>query len=85
MHRNSLECWRQEAPQLGQRALAILEYIKVHPGKTDRQIMSGMGFRERNSVQPRITELLNKQIIREAGNVPCDVTRKRVRTLEVMP
>ncbi len=62
------------------RAAQILRWLVAHPQPyTDRQIAAGMGFPDMNCVRPRITELVEQQLVRAVDSVRCPVTGKTVR------
>lgn len=66
--------------ELSRRQAAILRWLLANPRPwTDRQIAAGMGYPDMNAVRPRITELIDQGILREAGSITCQVTGKRVR------
>lgn len=83
MHINSLDAYRAEEARLSRRAEAVLEWITEHGPHTDREVMRGMGFKEPNSVRPRITELIEAGKLMEVGNVRCAVTGKSVRRVDI--
>lgn len=83
IHANSLTAYRSELPKLSTRAQAILEWIRDHGPRTDRQVMEGMGFREPNQVRPRITELIEAGALMEVCSVSCPVTGKTVRKVDI--
>jgi hypothetical protein len=83
VHDNSIAAYRSEEPRLSRRAEAVLAWITAHGPHTDREVMEGMGFREPNSVRPRITELIDASKLMEVGNVRCPVTGKTVRRVDI--
>lgn len=83
VHANSIEAYHSEEPKLSARAGAILAWIHVHGAATDRQVVSGMGFLDMNTVRPRITELIDAGMLEEIGNIRCVTTGKTVRRVDV--
>lgn len=83
MHANSLACYRAEEGRLSKRAAAILAWITEAGPRTDRQVMQGMGFTDMNAVRPRITELIDANLLMEVGDVTCPTTGKRVRRVDI--
>lgn len=84
VHANSIDAYHAEEPKLSRRAEAVLAWIRIHGKATDRQIAYGMGFGENlNAVRPRITELIEAGKLREATNIRCEVTGKRVRVVDL--
>lgn len=84
MHENSLFAWaegRQKA--FCKRSALIIGWLRIHGKETDRQIAYALGFTERNSVSPRITELIRAGIVREVGSTKDEITGKKVRVVEV--
>ena len=85
IHPNSLAAYQSEADRLSKRAWLILAFITHNGPKTDRQVMEGMGFKEPNSVRPRITELIEAGKLLEVTSVRCPTTVKTVRVVNVPP
>lgn len=85
VHDNSIQTYREEEGKLSRRGLAILGWLRIHGPHTDRDVMEGMGFREPNSVRPRITELIDAGELEEVGNTRCPVTGKTVRLVGLKP
>jgi len=83
MHENSLDAYGAEREKLGQRAQAVLTWVRDHGPATDRDIMRGLGFTEPNSVRPRCTELVDAGLLVEISNRRCPVTGKTVRVVDV--
>lgn len=80
MHRNSLKALQEEKDGLKTRCQKLVNaFEKVVEPATDRQIAYAMGFTELNAVRPRITELLDKGILKQVNQVRCRVTGKLVR------
>lgn len=83
MHDNSVAAYRAEEVKLSSRAEAILEWIRQHGPKTDREVMQGMGFSEPNAVRPRITELIDAGKLMEVCSRRDPTTRKTVRVVDI--
>jgi len=83
MHDNSLEAYREETDALGARANAVYEWLKANGPATDRQVMVGLGFRDPNTVRPRITELIDSGLAIEVGSVRDHISNKTVRRVDV--
>jgi predicted HTH transcriptional regulator len=83
MHEHSLAAYREERKNLLTRGQLVLEWLRSHPKSTDRQIMEGLGFRDMNQVRPRCTELVEKGLLVEVGELRCPVTGKTVRILDL--
>lgn len=83
VHDNSIAAYHQEEPALSKRAAAIVGWIRICGGGTDREIAAGMGFSHRSAVQPRISELVEKGLLEEVRSVRCPITGKRVRVVDI--
>jgi predicted HTH transcriptional regulator len=83
IHANSIAAYRSEQPRISRRAQQIIAWLEIHPRKTDREIMQGMGFSDMNSVRPRVTELVDSGRLVEVGEKVCPVTRKTVRIVDL--
>jgi hypothetical protein len=85
MHENSLLAFDQIEEDRGKRAEAIYRLL-IAGGRpmTDREIMTQLGFRERNATAPRITELIDNRWLVETGSIECPVTGKRVRRVRAL-
>jgi hypothetical protein len=83
VHANSIAAYHAEEAKLSKRAQAILEWITEHGPHTDRGVMKGMGFPDPNCVRPRITELVERRLLMEVGDVTCPVTGKTVRRVDI--
>lgn len=84
MHRNSLKALREESDDLSTRCMKIVAaFSKVGVPATDRQIAYSMGFHELNAVRPRITELLDKGILKQVDQIRCRITGKLVRACTI--
>jgi len=84
VHANSIKAYSEDRIKLSKRARLILEYLgTLSAAKTDRQIQTGMGYRELGMVQPRITELEDCGMILELGQVVSQNTGKTVRQMAI--
>jgi predicted HTH transcriptional regulator len=83
VHDNSIAAYRAEETKLSRRAEDVLAWITQHGPHTDREVMAGMGFREPNSVRPRITELIDAGKLLEVCSRRCPVTGKTVRVVDI--
>lgn len=83
IHQHSIAAYHAELPKLSRRALRILDWLELHPKKTDREIMLGLGFTDMNSVRPRITEAVESGALVEVGEKRCPVTGKLVRIVDL--
>ena len=83
IHQHSIDAYHQEQPKLSRRALAVLDWIELHPKVTDREVMLGLGYSDMNSVRPRITELVDAGRLVEVSERVCDVTGKTVRVVDL--
>tara|TARA_B100000519_G_C13891857_1_gene273258 strand:- start:72 stop:338 length:267 start_codon:yes stop_codon:yes gene_type:complete len=80
IHNNSIRTYYEDKTKIGKRAKAIYEFFCKTDGMfTDREVQKMMGFPERNMVQPRITELIQKGMLFEVGATKCSITNKKVR------
>jgi hypothetical protein len=83
IHPHSAAAYHSELPKLSRRALQILAWLELHPAKTDREIMLGLGYLDMNSVRPRVTELVDAGRLVEVGEKSCPVTGKTVRIVDL--
>lgn len=83
IHQHSRAAYHAELPRLSRRAAAIIAWLELHPGKTDREVMIGMGFTDMNSVRPRITEAIDMGALVEVSEKVCPVTHKTVRIVDL--
>lgn len=83
IHEHSRAAYHAELPRLSRRAAAIIAWLEIHPCKTDREVMLGMGFTDMNSVRPRITEAIDMGALAEVGEKVCQMTRKTVRIVDL--
>lgn len=83
IHEHSIAAYHSELPKLSRRAIAILNWLEMHPKKTDREIMLGMGFTDMNMVRPRVTEAVFLGSLVEVSEKVCEVTGKTVRIVDL--
>lgn len=83
IHQHSIEAYHGEQPRLTRRAQRIVAWLELHPRKTDREIMRGLGYSDMNSVRPRVTELVDAGALVEVGEKRCEVTGKTVRIVDL--
>jgi cephalosporin-C deacetylase-like acetyl esterase len=79
VHSHSHVAHAQELPRLATRAAAILAWLREHGPATDKEVMRGLGFVDVNTVQPRITEMVDAKVLVEVGERVDPVTHKTVR------
>jgi hypothetical protein len=82
MHHNSQTALEKIAADgtLSQRAAEILRFFRAHPRAfTDREVAMYLRYPDMNCVRPRITELIERGLLREVDSVKCPVTSKTVR------
>ena len=85
LHANSIEAHAEGARgPFGHRAVTIIACLQMrHSPATDRDIMQSLGFRDMNSVRPRISELVKRGTLAEVGTTTDPVTLKRVRLVDI--
>ena len=85
MHQNSINTYYEEIDNLSDRQKKILEFFKENPDAcyTDREVQMYLGYRERNQVQPRISELIKINKLWEVGKRQCKITGKTVRLVSI--
>lgn len=89
MHRNSLFALQQQrdSGKLSQREQLILQVLEKdtmqYLGRTDRMIMTKLGFTDPNSVRPRITEMIEKGWLEEWGTTKDPATGMTVRRVRI--
>jgi|TARA_R100000482_G_scaffold124940_1_gene80162 hypothetical protein len=81
IHNNSIKTYYEDLTKLNKREKVIFEFFCDNSEImfTDRQVQQKLGFAERNMVQPRVTELIGKGLLEEAGKTKCQITGKTVR------
>jgi len=84
LHKNSMEAYEELRNSLNYRQDRILALIERKPHSTDREILLAHGGTEMNQVRPRITELIEKELVQESGNRICPTTKRKVRTLKAI-
>lgn len=89
MHKNSIRA-HTEQKDAGKRTRLIVEVLNCiqdrprwNGGLTDREIMKRLGFTDMNAVRPRITELIDRGIVEECGDVKDSVTGMTVRLVRL--
>lgn len=70
----SLEARKTFRGDLAQRQFEVLAFLKQRGPSTARQVMEGMGYKELNTVRPRLTELRKAGLILETKKTPDHVT-----------
>ena len=83
MHDNSLNAYGAERIKLRRRASEVLGVILQLGHCTDRQIKEKLNYSEMNAVRPRITELIKKGLVEEAGRMRDKKTGRRVRIVKI--
>jgi hypothetical protein len=83
-HENSSLTYRQNLEKFGKRARGIYFSLRIHGPMTERDIMNLVGFREMNSVRPRVTELKKAGLVEECGYRICPATGARVRVVRAI-
>jgi predicted HTH transcriptional regulator len=84
IHDNSKTAYEEEQPNLSDRELKVYRLLKHNRNNsyTDKQVSRLLNYPHHSAVQPRISDLLKKGLIREAGTVKCDSTGKTVRLVK---
>ena len=85
MHENSLKAYKTERIKLGRRASEVLGTILELGHCTDRMVKDKLKYSEMNAVRPRITELIKKGLVEEAGSKKDELTGKSVRIIRIKP
>lgn len=81
MHTNSLAAYQEESATLSRRAKEILTFLERHGPATDRQTKVFLGYPDMNCVRPRITELIDANLVHEIGSTIDATTEKKVRVV----
>jgi len=81
MHEHSIATHREIADLISGRRGEVYRWIESHGAATDREVMAGLGYRDMNTVRPRLTELLGANLLAEVGERRCPVTGKIVRVV----
>lgn len=79
LHENSVASFR-DLDVSKREALILACYRLASVPLTDREVAERLGFSEMNAVRPRITHLLEREMLYESRSVKCTVTGKSVRT-----
>lgn len=79
---NSIDAYYSENDngRILKRRIMVYNLILRKEGLTSREIMKELNFNEPNQVRPRITELLQKGLIKEGEKIICEDTKKIVST-----
>ena len=68
MHLNSLEAYAKATQALtGRRRRMVYQLIEAHGPMSDRQVRDRLGFSDMNAVRPRISELVDLDLLEEVG------------------
>lgn len=82
IHQNSVDSFHQLDRE--SRCRIILKvYEKYVRPLTDREVARDLGFRDMNSVRPRITEMIESGVLVEVGKVKDAVTHVSVRLVRI--
>lgn len=82
MHGNSLAAFRDL--DIGQRKMQILSvHVRSCRALTDRDVARRLGMADMNGVRPRITEMIDAEILRQSGSTVDEETGRTVRLVEV--
>lgn len=83
MHENSTQAYHEEKPKLSAREQEILDWMErwKNPA-SDRTLKSRMGYDDMNMVRPRVTELVDKGLLKEVDKIKCSTTGKTVRLVQ---
>lgn len=85
IHPNSVSAyWQGRLELFGKRHQKVIAALRAARSPlTDREVMIACGFSDPNAVRPRITELVDAEIVLEVDAVTCPVTRKTVRRVKL--
>ncbi len=85
MHANSRASYASLVTQ--PRTLAILRYLwSQYPiGRTDREVMRGLGLSDPNATRPRISAAIDAVLIEVQCNIKDPETGKTVRCVSLTP
>lgn len=78
VHWNSINSYTATLSSIGERQQEILNVLEDR-SMTDRQIAEALGYSDLNAVRPRITELVQADVLEENGVVTCSTTGRSVR------
>jgi|ETNmetMinimDraft_25_1059894.scaffolds.fasta_scaffold07966_4 SOS-response transcriptional repressor LexA len=86
IHENSRKSYREnEESGKGKTYRQQIVRLLKETGEslTDREIQERLGVKEKSNIQPEVTRLRQKGIIKEAGKTKCPVTNKTVRVVYI--
>lgn len=81
IHPNSYQAYH--SINKSQRRHIIQRIYEVYGSLTDRQVCDILGFRDLNSVRPRISEMIDDGVLVECGNKKDEITHKTVRLVKI--
>lgn len=86
VHPNSIAACHEgrAVGEFSERAQEILAALRVMRVATDRQIAERCGYSHKSAVQPRITELVQRGVLTECGDVLDPITQKKVRVVRIV-
>lgn len=82
---NSLEAYFSILNDMPKRRAIIFRSIAYYGPSTDRMIMKRLGYSELNSVRPRITEMINDNVLIQIGSQVDAWTNRTVRIVDIHP
>lgn len=77
-HRHSSAAF-QSLDVAAREALILYAYRLAGRPMTDRDVATALGFNDMNAVRPRCTDLIDRGLLREVGEIRCQVTGITVR------
>ena len=83
VHRHSRAAYRLQLAAVASRAGMVWRCIRDYGPMTDRQVAATLGFAELAKVQPRISELIQADMLEECGERKCPQTGMTVRVVRV--
>ena len=84
MHSNSIEAYHELSDYLTGRRGEVYQWLKANGQATDRQIKEGLGYEDMNQVRPRVTELIEQDLIEECAQEIDGKTNRKVRVVRVV-
>tara|TARA_R110000782_G_scaffold211062_4_gene299029 strand:- start:83 stop:457 length:375 start_codon:yes stop_codon:yes gene_type:complete len=66
---NSFLVYHHEIDTLNRNESLVYNIVKNHPNKTSEEIMEILGTNETNKVNPRLSDLLNKNLIKTGDGI----------------
>lgn len=87
-HINSLAAWHagERSGFFNERELEILDVMHAsRMSLRDREVMERCGYTELAKVQPRLSDLVKKGVLREIGRQKCPLSGKFVRLTSIAP